>query len=285
MSAGHEEALAFLSADLWLPAVLHHPAAEAAPRVGVVVVVGGPQYRVGSHRQFVLLARDLAAAGYPVLRFDYRGMGDAEGEPVGFEGAGPDIGAAVEQLMQSQPALEGVVLWGLCDAASAALFRAPQDDRVLGLVLLNPWVRTESGAAQATLQHYYGRRLTDPRAWLRLLREPRRIVTALRSLVTLRAAAGRRPALEDRPLPARMLTAAQAFRGRMLWILSGNDLTADEFRDLLAAEPRWQRMLEDNRSRRVDLPRANHTFSSRAWREEVSQATRRWLDAHWGRPC
>lgn len=285
MTSPREEALTFLSGDLWLPGILHDPAAGEAARVGVVIVVGGPQYRVGSHRQFVLLARDLAAAGYPVLRFDYRGMGDAEGEPVGFEGAGPDIGAAVEQLMRRQPALEGVVLWGLCDAASAALFQASQDDRVHGLVLLNPWVRTESGAAQATLQHYYGRRLADPRAWLRLLREPRRVVAALRSLVTLRAAARRQPAAEDRPLPARMLSAAEAFRGRVLWVLSGHDLTADEFRDVVAAEPRWQRTLEDDRASRVDLPQANHTFSSRAWREEVSQATRRWLDEHWGRSC
>ena len=53
-----------------------HP---AAARLGVVIVVGGPQYRVGSHRQFVLMARDLAREGYPVLRFDYRGMGDSDG--------------------------------------------------------------------------------------------------------------------------------------------------------------------------------------------------------------
>ena len=33
--------------------------------LGVFVVVGGPQYRVGSHRQFVLLARHLAGLGVP----------------------------------------------------------------------------------------------------------------------------------------------------------------------------------------------------------------------------
>ena len=48
-------------------------------------MVGGPQYRVGSHRQFTLMARAFAAAGYPVLRFDYRGIGDSEGESRGFE--------------------------------------------------------------------------------------------------------------------------------------------------------------------------------------------------------
>ena len=48
------------------------PAPDAPQQnTGVVIVVGGAQYRVGSHRQFVQMARLLAAAGYPVLRFDF----------------------------------------------------------------------------------------------------------------------------------------------------------------------------------------------------------------------
>ena len=35
-----------------------------AYQTGILIVVGGPQYRVGSHRQFVLLARALARVGY-----------------------------------------------------------------------------------------------------------------------------------------------------------------------------------------------------------------------------
>src|SRR5690349_24048098 len=52
---------------------------------GVLLVVGGPQYRVGSHRQFALLCRRLAGRGVPALRFDYRGMGDADGAARTFE--------------------------------------------------------------------------------------------------------------------------------------------------------------------------------------------------------
>ena len=78
-------------------------------------MVGGPQYRVGSHRQFVLLARDLAADGFPVFRFDYRGMGDSEGEFRGFEHVEDDIAAAVEAFRSASPGLREIVLWGLCD--------------------------------------------------------------------------------------------------------------------------------------------------------------------------
>jgi hypothetical protein len=61
-----------------------------------------------------------------------------------------------------------VVLWGLCDGASAAAMYAPGDARVAGLALLNPWVRTEGGAAKATLKHYYRSRLLDPGLWKKI---------------------------------------------------------------------------------------------------------------------
>ena len=76
---GTEEVpLSFACQDCRLYGVLHRPRSRG--RSGVLIVVGGPQYRVGSHRQFVLLARFLAGRSIPVLRFDYRGMGDSEGE-------------------------------------------------------------------------------------------------------------------------------------------------------------------------------------------------------------
>ncbi|MDQ2695687.1 MAG: hydrolase 1, exosortase A system-associated, partial [Pseudomonadota bacterium] len=111
-----ETAFVFACRGDELPGILHHGAAGAAR--GLLLVVGGPQYRVGSHRQFVLLARDLAAAGIPVLRFDYRGMGDAGGDFAGFEGVDDDIAAALDAFFARCPGLREVVLWGLCDAAS-----------------------------------------------------------------------------------------------------------------------------------------------------------------------
>ena len=81
--------------------ILHEPVAPSAP-VGVLIVVGGPQYRAGSHRQFVLLARALAQAGHPVLRFDYRGMGDSDGTVRTFENVDADLRVAVDALMTEQ---------------------------------------------------------------------------------------------------------------------------------------------------------------------------------------
>lgn len=256
--------------------ILHLP--DSPGPTGVLVAVGGPQYRVGSHRQFVLLARDLAAAGIPALRFDYRGMGDSSGDPVGFEGCGPDIRAAADAFFARCPGLERVVLWGLCDAASAICFYAPTDPRVEGVVLLNPWVRTEAGEAKARVKHYYTRRLLDREFWAKVLTGRWEWRASVGSFWATLRRTFRRDESEDftAPLPERMAAALESLEGRILLILSGNDLTAAEFLDVCSSSDRWRRILARPNLTRYDLPEANHTFSRRAWRDRVSEWTRAW---------
>ena len=266
-----------------LHGVLHRPDTIGAR--GVVLVVGGPQYRIGGHRQFVLLARALADAGVVVLRFDYRGMGDSDGEARTFEAIAADIRAAIDELRRLVPAIREVVLWGLCDAASAALQYAPSDRRVCGLVLLNPWVRTEQGLAQTYLKHYYGQRLLDPSLWRRLLKGEFSVTTALRSLSgdIRRSISGGNAAAQQSsaalPLPQRMLQGWQQFSGRVLLVLSGDDITAGEFKNVVAGSPEWRRLLAAPGVERRDLAGANHTFSTRAWRDQVAAWTRDWLQS------
>ena len=181
-SPGSESAIAFACAGERLLGIVTRP--QQAATTGVVIVVGGPQYRVGSHRQFVLLARDLAEAGYAVLRFDCRGMGDSDGEARSFEDVDLDVAAAIDALAAACPEVGSVVLWGLCDGASAALLyslRRP-DARVRGLVLLNPWVRSEQSLARVRLRHYYGERLLQPEFWKKLVRGGTNLVAAVRDL-------------------------------------------------------------------------------------------------------
>ncbi len=280
-----ELALTFSCQGAELVGILH-PGSDRAPR-GVLIVVGGPQYRVGSHRQFLLLARDLAAAGIPVLRFDYRGMGDAGGEAIDFEHCQDDIAAAVDAFFARSAGLREVVIWGLCDAASAALFYAWRDRRVKGLVLLNPWVRTEAGESRAFLKHYYLKRLFSADLWAKIRRGEFNVAESLRSLLEMVkkvlkptvqiSEAVTTPSETVRPLPERMAEGLARFAGPILLILSGNDLTAAEFRDTVAASPRWRRLLRQPRIDRHELPAANHTFSRREWRRQVMEWTLQWL--------
>lgn len=248
---------------------------------GVVVVVGGPQYRAGSHRQFALLSRALAAAGYPVLRFDYRGMGDSTGEPRDFQGVSEDISAAIDSLQKAQPPVRQVVLWGLCDGASAALLYCHEtsDPRVSGLCLLNPWVRSEATLARTQVKHYYSRRLMQKEFWGKLLsgKVALAALSGFAKNIRLSASGSRQPALEKQPFQQRMATAWNSFPGRILLLLSGEDYVAKEFLEYASTDPAWKGALERANLIRQDLQDVDHTFSSAASRASVENLTLDWL--------
>ncbi len=280
-----ETAVNFTCGDDSLYGVASLPAQGAAR--GVLVVVGGPQYRAGSHRQFTLLARSLAEQGIPAMRFDYRGMGDSSGESRSFEDVQHDLRAAIDHFLTLVPGMREVVIWGLCDAASAALFYGASDARVCGLVLLNPWVRTTGGHAKATLKHYYVERLLQPALWRKIVSGRFDYSGALRSFTKLLGAArgggggttaeAGQPADNCAPLPERMLAGMTNFKGKVLLILSGRDLTAQEFSDLAKGSTQWQRLLGASHVTRRALDEADHTFSRRAWRDQVSGWTGEWV--------
>ncbi|WP_293264304.1 hydrolase 1, exosortase A system-associated [Neptunomonas sp.] len=277
-----------------LVAVLHLPnSPEKAKEIGVLVIVGGPQYRVGSHRQFLHLARHLAKENIPVMRFDYRGMGDASGDLLGFENVQVDIQHAIDNFMHKVPGLDGVVLWGLCDAASAACFYAPSDKRVVGLVILNPWVRSEAGEAKAFLKHYYLQRLFSRQLWSKVIKGDFNISASLASLVSLlkRTSSSEETSVEGSEiastveplkqpstnLPEKIQSSLKAYQGPVQYIMSGNDLTAAEFDDAVKGSKSFTRLLKQKRIQREDLKSADHTFSKREWRDKVATWTVNWI--------
>lgn len=272
-----ERALAFRCGDDWLYGVASLPPAGQACGRGVLVVVGGPQYRAGSHRQFTLLARSLAQDGIAAMRFDYRGMGDSEGEARPFDMIDDDVRAAIDAFFEAAPGLREVVLWGLCDGASAAAMYAARDRRVCGVVLLNPWVRTDDGLARTTLRHYYRQRLSDRTFWKNLLRGRLNYAGSIRSMFSLMRTALAPSAKAGDALPARMHAGMAAFGGRVMVITGGADLTGREFCDMAAGTPEWQKLLDSPRVTQHCLDGADHTFSRRTWRDQVSAWTSAWV--------
>ncbi|WP_018868147.1 MULTISPECIES: hydrolase 1, exosortase A system-associated [unclassified Thioalkalivibrio] len=283
-----ERAVTFRLGEDELLGILH-PGAAGATR-GVLIAVGGPQYRVGSHRQFLLLARYLAAQGIPVFRFDFRGMGDSSGPQRDYEAVHDDLRAAMDTFSSEVPEMSEVTIWGLCGAASAALFYAWRDPRVAGLVLANPWVRTDEGLARAYLKTYYLQRLFSRDFWSGALKGRFNPWVSLRSLgrmvgtVVGPRAGGSRDSgdhdtngIQPAPLPDRMAEGWRRFQGPILVILSGEDLTAAEFRDVATSAPAWSGLLRQPRVTLRELPDANHTFARREWRDQVAIWTHDWL--------
>lgn len=276
-----DEAFVFGCDGESLLAVASVPEMPAA--TGVLIVVGGPQYRAGSHRQFLLLARSLAAAGYPAMRFDFRGMGDSTGELRNFERVGDDIQAAIDAFVVRYPHIRRVVLWGLCDAASASLMYRYQrgDDRVVGFCLLNPWVRSEATLARTQIKHYYGKRLLELAFWKKLLSGQLGIARALKGLIenwlssrqkNEASVQGLTPGFQDQ-----MAMALADEQCPILLILSGDDYTAKEFCEYVRVSHALSSALARPNVTQCQVPGANHTFASSAWRQIVERETVAWL--------
>jgi exosortase A-associated hydrolase 1 len=265
-------------------------AGQPSSDCAVLIIVGGPQYRVGAHRQFVKLARTLAAAGHTSLRFDFRGMGDSGGQPRRFDEVTPDISSAIDALRQHAPQARRLVLFGLCDAASAALLylHDTQDTRVDALCLLNPWVRNEASLARTHLKHYYLRRLGERDFWNRLLRGEVGLVRLRELLLSMRLAlvagdADGGAASTVRPVfQTAMAQAWRRFPGRILLAICGDDLTAQEFIEHSSVDPHWQGLLGRDGVHRLELPDADHTLSEPSARQRFEESMCRWLAAQ---PC
>jgi uncharacterized protein len=271
-----ESALFFDCGGDALLGVVSTPAERAD--TGVVIVVGGPQYRVGSHRQFTSLARTLASAGIACLRFDYRGMGDSLGTACTFESIDDDIAAAVD-VLQRETNVGRVVLWGLCDGASAAIMYAPRDARIAAVVAVNPWVRTASTEASTRLRHYYLQRVASRAFWKKLVRGKVDAGAALRGLAEDARRSASKPAVVTEHFLSRMHDSWTKFPGRTLFILSGNDLTAREFEAWVDADEVRRNAFRGDRCEVRRVVDADHTFSRRETLRHAEASAVDWIGA------
>lgn len=142
---------------------------------GLLIISGGNEIRSGAYAGQAAMAQYFQALGYPVFRFDRRGVGDSEGENRGFEHSVDDIAAALETLRSLAPQLRHIVGFGNCDAATA-LVLYPNRDAFSTLILANPWTidalpeTTEPPApSAAAIRARYWARLKNPRSIIDLL--------------------------------------------------------------------------------------------------------------------
>lgn len=227
---------------------------EAA--TGLLVVTGGNEVRAGAWNGQALLAARIADAGFPVFRFDRRGIGDSEGPPGDFRTSAPDIAAALAAFRTECPHLGRIVAWGNCDAASALMLAGgPGCD---GLILSNPWTieDTEAAPPPEALRGHYASRLKDPAALLRLLRGGVNLKRLLSSLI-----GALRPAPPPTGLAQDMAAGLARFSGDVRMLIAHRDRTAQAF---LAA---WDKA--DPRIRTCEG--ASHSF--------VELKAREWLEA------
>ncbi|MCL4705768.1 hydrolase 1, exosortase A system-associated [bacterium] len=252
--------------------ILHLPDRPQVIERVVLMVVGGPQTRIGSHRLYVQLARFLCMQGIAVFRFDYAGIGDSESAWRGYKFAGPSISAAIDFLFKEIPLLKDVILWSLCDGATAcAVFVHHEQPRIAGMILCNPYLHSAASQAKTILRHYYGRRLLQKDFWQKALALRLNMRDSLVSFGGLvkqsqnsngRAAAAHRPdeyAIEIHP--DALVSGLASFRRPIHFLLSTADLTARQFRDFCKRQTKLQKAFKTRRYTIDYVEAADHTFS------------------------
>lgn len=149
---------------------LHRPATRLVRSTGVVVCypLGHEYFR--TYRSCVQLADRLARLGFPVLRFDYVGSGDSEGDcgHNGIDGWLDDIADSVAELQRREPVRE-IALCGLRFGAALAALAAARIATVRTLLFWDP---VENGARYTSaLRRLHERMLTDLERFPRVRRD------------------------------------------------------------------------------------------------------------------
>lgn len=228
---------------------------DSAPgTTGLLIVSGGNEIRAGAFNGQSQLAAEIARAGFPVFRFDRRGIGDSEGTNRGFRRSGRDIAAALLAFRAIAPQVQRVVAFGNCDAASALMLAGGAECDAL--VLSNPWTIDESEdntPPPAAIRSRYVQKLKNPQELARLLSGGVDLKKLSRGMVQ-----AMRPRSTSSSLADQMKSGLDGFGGPVRFLLAEADRTAQVFAE------RWD--ADDDRIARC--PGADHAFSdgeARAW--------------------
>ena len=145
---------------LTLPSV---PPCNAQALPVFVFLNAGLLNRVGPYRLYVRLVRNLAQMGFSSLRVDLAGRGDSP-ERFGLTNQ-QSVAADYEEIvgvLESRLGRLRLVLGGLCSAADNAIRLARADQRVIGMLLLDPVCSLDDGfRARAVIMNY-----TNPARYL-----------------------------------------------------------------------------------------------------------------------
>ena len=238
---------------------------EGEKTSGLLLVTGGNEIRSGAFSGQAALAASLAEQGFPVFRFDRRGVGDSEGVNRGFRDEEADIRAALAAFREAAPHVSRIVGFGNCDAASALMLAGGAGCDAL--VLSNPWTIEDAGDADdsedmdttppaSAIRARYIAKLKNPREIARLLSgrvDYRKLLRGIARAVGPKAAPS--------TLTGYLRAGLSGFSGPVRILLAEADRTAQVFVE------NW----DTSDARIVRCPNAGHAY--------VEPHAREWLQA------
>jgi pimeloyl-ACP methyl ester carboxylesterase len=261
--------------------IFHRPAGPAG-KPSVVLLNTGAGHHVGPHRLYVPLARDWAARGHAVLRFDLGGIGDSAASlGTGEGGAYPthmldDTRDAIAWARKEAPGRQTIVV-GLCSGGWLAFKAAQQGLDVDAVVSINPPLYLLEGGSnwpseRRQLQQFYqvGR---DPSQWMEACRNIHTYATGIRAIpndLVRRISIPFSAALGDAFVPAlsRDLRAIASRGIRTLFVFSRGDNGLAYFQ--YYSQHALRRDSVNRWVQHVVVEDAGHTFRSRAAQRALS---------------
>lgn len=296
--------------------MLHVPGTGSVRDTGILLLSPGVKMRVGPQCLYRRMTDLFVRLGFPVLRFDFHGIGDSEGELqedvlIDFYnhievGRYVDDALDAVQWMQQHCGVSRVIASGLCGGAVTGLLAGARDDRIVGLLGVGITPVLASRAADASLymtagqieanrKRYLKKSVLSVRSWVRFLtlRSDYRLMWKALVKPLLLGSAHRGSVGNDGPAEKSQQDNANplfppAFfemldSGRpVLLVFSGADRLYWEFQEKFVA--RYASRLEAVQSG-YDLhvvPNANHVLSLHEWQDDMLDASARWLQSHFG---
>lgn len=281
MSGFNEQAQVFGPANSLVGILTRPSAAPASPRPTVVILNTGIVHRVGHHRMYVDLARQLAAQGHDVLRFDFSGIGDSPSRDGICDPAAACLADLREALgfLQDTTGAKSFVLVGLCSGADIGLRFAASERRVVGLVLLDPTIPP----TVRFYAHYIAQRMMRLRSWLTFVLGRGRIwgdvIERMKSAIAAKPPEGRSSVIDPRIRGEleRVYKSLVARGTRLLIVLTGGPMQGRQsYREqLLEAFPN---VAFGDRLMLEHFPDCDHTFTSKSDRERLNSLVLAWSE-------
>jgi pimeloyl-ACP methyl ester carboxylesterase len=285
--------------------ILHLPNHDVKTDLAVLMLSPGVKMRVGPQRLYCTLTEQLVALGLPVLRFDFYGLGDSEGELTeemlkdvyNHIEVGRFVDDTVDAMnwMAREHGTSRFILSGLCGGAITGLLAAEHDARVKGLLALaitpvlasraaNPAQYLTSGQAADIWRTYVGK-LVSPQAWLRLLT----LRTDFRLLWRSMRQGARAPEAPTAPapVPAEHDNANPLFppaffammqsNRPVLMVFGGSDRLFWEYQEKFVARHQARLAAAPQCHEVHTIAAANHVLSFEAWQQEMLDVSSSWL--------
>ena len=227
---------------------------------GIVMFHGFTGNKTESHRLFVQVARNLCDSGFVVLRFDFRGSGDSDGEfeDMTVPGEVNDAEKALTFLMrQKEVDAERVGVIGLSMGGRVATILSSKDRRIRFVVLYSP--------ALGPLRESFKLKIEKERIKKLNLGEPIRVSDGWYL---------KKPFFDtlDEPTPLDVVDKIKV----PILIIHGD---ADHDFDLFNNSRRVYEIIKDldNKNEFYIIKGGDHTFSERSNTLEIINKTREWL--------